>query len=249
LGLIAFNIIRPNLWCHRLCPLGAAQQFLGMIGRRFHRRADAPPAEHAFETEAPVHPQGVQRRFFLLALFGGIVGGIFLVKKSAATVIRPPGAVNENIFTALCSRCGNCINVCPESIIIPDFGSSGLRGLLAPVLKYRLGYCDEWCSKCLLACPTSAIRRLSLKQKRLTVIGTARIDKSLCLAWTNRKDCLVCQEFCPYQAIAIVPSGGVNCPEVTGEVCRGCGACENHCPAVPKPAITVMGIPAQKTLN
>lgn len=183
-----------------------------------------------------------------MALLGGIAGWAFGAKKSWATVIRPPGAVNENIFMGLCSRCGNCINVCPENIIIPDFGSSGLRGLLTPILKYGRGYCNEWCAKCLLTCPTSAIRRLSLEQKRLTAIGAAQIDKSLCLAWTSRQDCMVCQEFCPYQAIAAVTNNGVNCPEVKKEICRGCGACENHCPAIPKKAITVQGVPAQKQL-
>lgn len=260
LGLIVLNIIRPNLWCHRLCPLGAAQQFLGMAGRSIHHRRTTSPtgqaqfngassaAEEMFESKGSVPPSGVKRRFFLMFLLGGITGWIFVTKKSGAAVIRPPGAVDENIFTGLCSHCGNCINVCPESIIIPDFGSSGLRGLLTPILKYRHGYCNEWCSKCLDSCPTSAIRRLSLEQKRLTIIGRTQIDKSLCLAWTSRKHCMVCQEFCPYQAIVSVKNGGVNCPEVKEGVCRGCGACEHQCPAIPKQAIVVQGIPAQRTI-
>lgn len=263
LGLIALNLIRPNLWCHRLCPLGATQQLLGMAGRRFHGRLAPPQAGQAqcsgcsaaatmqtteIQIQEPAQPAGVKRRFFLMALFGGIVGWAFVTKKTGAMVIRPPGAVNENIFTGLCSRCGHCINVCPESIIFPDFGSSGLRGLLSPILKYQHGYCNEWCSKCLDACPTSAIRRLSLEQKRVTAIGTAQIDKSLCLAWSNRQDCMVCQEFCPYQAIAIIESGGVNCPEVKEWICRGCGACENQCPAIPKQAIVVQCIPSQRTV-
>ena len=314
LVLIALNIIRPNLWCHRLCPLGAMQQYLGMAGRRSPKglwragrivipdlsravhgeignpgNPDAesgldsrfPPSRsplwrakgllrgssfgyegwkgrgndmkegshfHGNETRELVPPTGVKRRFFLMALLGGIAGWAFVAKKTAA-VVRPPGAVNEDIFTGLCSRCGSCINVCPENIIIPDFGKSGLRGLLTPVLKYKHKYCNEWCAKCLLACPTLAIRRLSLEQKRLLAIGTARIDKSLCLAWTNRQDCMVCQEFCPYQAIAAVTSNGVNCPEVKDWVCRGCGACESQCPAIPGKAITVQGRPDQKIIK
>ncbi|MDO9542372.1 MAG: 4Fe-4S binding protein [Kiritimatiellia bacterium] len=261
LALVALNIFRPNLWCHRLCPLGVAQQFLGMAGRRFHNQPAPPQAEQvgfsgcspsigeAAKIQEPVPPPGVKRRFFLMALLGGMAGWALTVNKSRAVVVRPPGAVNENIFTGLCSRCGHCINVCPESIVIPDFGSSGLRGLLTPVLRYSRGYCNEWCSKCLLACPTTAIRRLSLEQKRATVIGTARIDKSLCLAWSKQQDCMVCQEFCPYQAVAIVKNGGVNCPEVKEEVCRGCGACESQCPAIPEKAITVRGAPAQRTVS
>ena len=260
LGLIALNFFRPNLWCHRICPLGAAQQFIGMAGRRFHSRPASPQVEQtqfpgcapAPEEEAkiqePASLPGVQRRFFLLSLLGGIAGWALVANKSRATVVRPPGAVNENIFTGLCSRCGHCINVCPESIIMPDFGSSGLRGLLTPVLKYNRKYCNEWCSKCLASCPTLAIRRLSLEQKRTTAIGTAGIDRSLCLAWSKQQDCMVCQEFCPYQAIAAVKSKGVNCPEVKNEVCRGCGACESQCPAIPEKAITVQGLPSQRAV-
>jgi ferredoxin-type protein NapF len=291
LTLAALNIFRPNLWCHRLCPLGATQHFIGLAGRRFRQRriptvtgqlsdsderwpsrsplrpsasqglaaatdllAETPargptPPKSAFwlrRLEAAGPPtKGVGRRFFLSALLGAMAGWALIANKSRAAVVRPPGAVAEDLFTGLCARCGNCVNVCPESIIVPDLGSSGLRGLLTPVLTYKKAYCNEWCSKCLLVCPTRAIRRLSLDQKRALAVGKARIDKSLCLAWSKRQDCMVCQEFCPYQAIAIVQNDGVNCPEMKNEVCRGCGACESQCPAIPIRAITVQGARSQ----
>ena len=256
LGLIVLNIIRPNLWCRRLCPLGAAQYFLGMAGRRFYppqpqNSACSADSGRSGEPHESFPRPGVKRRFFLLALLGGIAGWILIPKKSGAVVsfVRPPGSVDENIFTGLCTRCGNCINVCPENIIFPDFGSSGISGLLTPILRFRGNYCNEWCSKCVDSCPTAAIRRISLEQKRLTAIGTSQINKSLCLAWTARQDCMVCQEFCPYQAIAIVKSGGVNCPEVIEALCRGCGACQSQCPAIPDKAITVRGIPSQRIIK
>jgi len=256
MGLVLLNIIWPNLWCQRLCPLGAAQHFLGMAGRPrpklcivAGRRFLSPQAQKNEHSES-LPRSGVKRRFFLLTLLGGIAGLILMPRKSLAAVsfVRPPGSVNENIFTGLCTRCGNCINVCPESIIFPDFGSSGISGFLTPILRFSGKYCNEWCSKCVDSCPTAAIRRISLEQKRLTVIGTSRINKSLCLAWTYKQDCMVCQEFCPYQAIAIVKNGGVNCPEVNEALCRGCGACESQCPAIPDKAITVRGLPCQRTI-
>ena len=255
LGLIVLNIIWPNLWCRRLCPLGAAQHFLGMAGRRFY----PPRAQNSVCSAAAGEPEsheslpwsGVNRRFFLLTLSGAIAGLILRPGKSGAavSVVRPPGSVNENIFTGLCTRCGNCINVCPENIIFPDFGSSGIGGFLTPILRFRSGYCNEGCFKCVDSCPTAAIRRISLEQKRLTVIGMSQVNKSLCLAWTYKQNCMVCQEFCPYQAIAIVENGGVNCPEVKEDLCRGCGACESQCPAIPDRAITVRGLPFQRTIK
>lgn len=255
LGLIVLNIVRPNLWCRRLCPLGAAQHFLGMAGRRFYPQqaqnyVSSADSGHKNEPHESFLRSGVNRRFFLLTLLGGIAGWILAPKKSlaAVSVVRPPGAVNENIFAGLCTRCGNCINVCPESIIFPDFGASGISGFLTPILKYDRRYCSEWCYKCVDSCPTAAIRRISLEQKRLIAVGAARINKSRCLAWTARQDCIVCQEFCPYQAIAIVENGGVNCPEVMEALCRGCGACQSQCPAIPDKAIIVHGLPSQRTI-
>jgi Pyruvate/2-oxoacid:ferredoxin oxidoreductase delta subunit len=43
---------------------------------------------------------------------------------------------------------------------------------------------------------------------------------------------MVCDEFCPYQAIETVWRGEIACPEVIAEKCRGCGGCEHNCPAV-----------------
>ncbi|MDD5482311.1 MAG: 4Fe-4S binding protein [Kiritimatiellae bacterium] len=259
LALLILNFLRPNVWCRWLCPLGAAQQFLGTAGSTLYHHLDCcrPASQACGKTNSsglaediaqtneikPAPPaKGIQRRVFLMTCLGGIAGWAFTARKTRAAVVRPPGAVREDIFTGLCARCGNCINVCPENIIVPDFGASGLRGLLTPVLKYDRGhYCNEWCAKCLRACPTSAIRRFSPEQKRLLAIGTAHIDKSLCLAWNDRQDCMVCQEFCPYQAVSIVKHEGVNCPEVREEICRGCGACESQCPALPARAIIVRG--------
>ena len=52
---------------------------------------------------------------------------------------------------------------------------------------------------------------------------------------------MVCHEFCPYLAIRTVTHRGVNCPEVDPAMCRGCGACQANCPALPVKAIVVGG--------
>jgi len=147
--------------------------------------------------------------------------------------------VAEPVFWGLCSRCGSCMRACPESIIVPDWGIGGPGSMLTPRLDFSRRYCNEWCRVCTGVCPTGAIRRLSLEDKRALSIGMAQVDRTHCLAWKDSQYCMVCYEFCSYQAVRIVEHNGVNCPEVNEAQCRGCGACQSHCPAELPRAIVV----------
>lgn len=220
--VLLVSLLRPHLWCLRLCPLGGLQDQLHALGRLTRRETD--PA----------------RRLFLGAAGGG-AAALLLARQTgtAAGVLRPPGAAAESAFKALCARCGACVKACPHKIIHPDLGEAGLGGLLAPVIRYGNGYCFEQCKACTEVCPTGAIRHLSLEQKRRLALGTAVVEKSRCLAWHDSLYCMVCQEFCPYSAIEAVEQKGVNCPVVDPNRCRGCGACQNDCPAQPVKAIRV----------
>jgi len=60
---------------------------------------------------------------------------------------------------------------------------------------------------------------------------------------------MVCHEYCPFQAILPVEHKGVNCPKVDELVCRGCGACQSHCPALPVKAIIVHGTAQRKAIS
>jgi ferredoxin-type protein NapF len=236
--IILSSIMAPNAWCYRLCPLGATQDLLGLLGTRI--RGHHHSASHNLLEAA--HP-AVRRRTFLFALLGG-TGALTMrhyLPAAAPLPIRPPGAREETAFTGLCARCGHCMRSCPNRIIQPDLGHSGLAGLLTPVLNFSENYCDEWCNDCAKACPTSAIERVSMEEKRNLSLGTAQVNKSLCLAWKDGKACMVCQEFCPYLAVKLVEHRGVHCPEVDPEQCRGCGACQLNCPAMPQKAIVVRG--------
>ena len=116
-------------------------------------------------------------------------------------------------------------------------------GLLAPMVDYSQAYCFEFCNECTTACPTGAIEPLLLESKRHRAMGLAEVDPGKCIAWHDRQYCMVCQEFCPYLAIEEVTHRGVHCPVVKPEMCRGCGACQVNCPALPDKAIVVKSIP------
>ena len=59
---------------------------------------------------------------------------------------------------------------------------------------------------------------------------------------TKGTDCAACSEHCPTKAVDTIPYGeNLRLPQVTDDLCIGCGACEYACPAQPKKAIVIAG--------
>jgi polyferredoxin len=190
-----------------------------------------------------------------LASFGIAIAGIALFRSDALAKredsfnLRPPGA-RENVLLDKCVRCGECMRACPTSALQPALSESGLEGLWTPLVVPRLGYCDYSCNACGQVCPVQAIPALDLEDKRQQVIGRAYIDQNRCIAWSDHKDCIVCEEMCPLsekavylQEAEVKDSQGVSrtiqLPSVDRELCIGCGICEYKCPVNGESAIRV----------
>jgi MauM/NapG family ferredoxin protein len=165
-------------------------------------------------------------------------------------VIRPPGALPEEEFLDKCIRCGKCMKVCPTNGLQPTFLEAGVEGIGTPILVPRVGNCEYICVSCTRVCPTNAIKELNEVEKKKVKIGTARIDTTRCIPWSEYEDCLVCEEQCPIPTKAIkfefrdiVTFTGdirrIKLPIVLKDKCIGCGACENKCPVKPQAAIIV----------
>lgn len=159
--------------------------------------------------------------------------------------LRPPGALPEKQFLELCTRCDECVKVCPTNTLQPALFEAGAEGLFTPIVVPRIAECREKCVACSEVCPTGAIQPIRIEDKnpRLTdnpaLIGVATIDRNTCRAWYKNQKCSVCDEQCPYDAIASPVVDGMQRPFVMEQFCVGCGSCERECPVEPTAAIRI----------
>ena len=82
----------------------------------------------------------ISRRRFLRGDFSG--------SRSAP---RPPWARAEAAFAAACTRCRDCVNACPQRILVLD-------GAGRPTVDFGRGECT-FCGKCVEACTPRALER------------------------------------------------------------------------------------------
>ena len=132
------------------------------------------------------------------------------------------------------------MRVCPSQIIHPDTGQSGILGFMSSIVRYETDYCIEECNACTNVFPGRALQPLNLEQKQAYIIGTAQLDKALCLHGIS--DCDACVNACLFDAIKIYWDKEANesCFVVDSMKCNGCGACEVCCPTGDIKAIKVL---------
>lgn len=141
---------------------------------------------------------------------------LFGRKLQAPSAPRPPWARPN--FIDLCTRCGDCVSVCPTQII--KVGDAGF-----PTVNFSNGECT-FCGDCSKACTPKAILQNAAPAWSLRVAM-----KDSCLA-LHGVECRICGEMCDERAIVFeLAVGQVAKPHINAEQCTGCGACVAPCPS------------------
>jgi ferredoxin-type protein NapF len=186
----------------------------------------------------------LSRRGFLSSIGTGLAASFLILttpksRFRSERLIRPPGAIPEEVFNQTCLRCSQCLEACLTNTLQPSIWEAGLKGLWTPRMDLRYAGCEQNCNRCGKVCPSQAIRSLDLEEKKHAKVGTAVIDRDLCLVWRQDQICLICDEACPYNAIVFKEVNNLRRPFVIENKCNGCGYCENRCPIEGRSAIVV----------
>ena len=221
-------------------------------------KKDAIKFEYRYKKQSPAIQEDINntRRTFLLTSGAALTTVALANTKNlignndsmlSRKPIMPPGASNLEHFNSHCTGCQLCVTKCPMQVLKPAALQYGITGITQPHLAFSTHiFCSYDCNICSSVCPTGALKHLPLEEKKVTQIGVAHFRKEKCVVFVNERDCGACSEHCPTQAVHMIPyKNGLTIPEVTEDICIGCGACESICPARPYQAIYVEGSATQ----
>lgn len=152
--------------------------------------------------QAYLHPATLSRRGLFQRLF---TASDIAPQKNHPS--RPPFAAREDLFSAACNGCGECVSACPN----------GLIHLTQQKAELQIDYlaCD-FCGKCADACPPHALHPHFPADTKLRPHFAAT-----CLI-QQHQPCTDCQTACPQQAISADLS-------LNHASCSGCGECKIAC--------------------
>ena len=246
--------------CENVCPTGCIDQKKNEVKRAYCVMCldcltvcprTGPTFSFLWKRSEKEKAPDLERRNFLLALSAGAAvglagGGLFkaISKKRSKEesekelLVRPPGAVSESSFLAKCTACGLCVSKCPQKVL-----TLGPGGFGAPRLDFKHGACSINCVKCSSICPTGALRKIDPERKKTFVIGKAKFNAKLCIAFQGEGTCGKCASACPTAAITLRANGT---PKLEAEKCLGCGGCQHVCPTG---AMQITGVPIQHYLD
>ncbi|MFH1092549.1 MAG: 4Fe-4S binding protein [Candidatus Omnitrophota bacterium] len=236
--------------CIDNCPIGINRFGFSNAGNKNKTGGEAASLKNA---------KGISRRDFLFYITAGLGAGLIGKQITAGQssyyrdiIIRPPASLKEDEFLNRCVRCGNCMKVCITNGLQPIMFEAGIAGIWTPQLVPEIGYCEYKCTLCGQVCPTGAIKKINIAQKLKTRLGIGVIDRNICLPWVKKRECIVCEEFCPVKKKAIklkkekIDGQLVLRPYVDAELCIGCGVCQTKCPVRPVRAIKMLPIKADR---
>lgn len=135
--------------------------------------------------------------------------------------LRPPWALEEFDFTETCTRCGKCIEICPEKILLEG-------GSKFPVVEFKRGECT-FCEECVTCCEPKALRFASDANHGEPWSLEVRVSHT-CIAQKGVV-CQICGDQCLERVFRFRPRvGGAVQMEMDMDKCSGCGACIAPCP-------------------
>lgn len=173
-----------------------------------------------------------------LATSGGMLWSYLVLQnaRAAPLALRPPGALADKDFNALCIKCGRCVDACPyDTLKLAAVADRAPLG--TPYFEPRMVPCylchDIPCKN---ACPTGALSP-ELEDVMQSRMGLAFIDTEHCLSWQGLR-CEICYRVCPLREKAIsvetrrrgLSKHAMLLPVVHSGDCTGCGICEGACP-------------------
>lgn len=139
--------------------------------------------------------------------------------------IRPPYTkLNEMVFFDACTGCGDCIEACPEDLLL-----SGYQG--RPEVDFTNSYCTfcgacaQSCSHGILVSPSQDEAPSQSRAWPLKVHVTSQCLEARAVA------CRACESSCGYDAMRFRPQlGGRTALIIDADRCTGCGECLASCP-------------------
>lgn len=176
---------------------------------------------------------GADRRGFLRGTLGRLAGAVAdraERRLAPGCYVRPPGAGPEAEFLALCTRCGDCVGVCPVHAIRLAPVDAGLAAG-SPVLDASIQACVMCADMpCARACGTGALVPPAAGWEGVRM-GELRLDPDRCITFHGAA-CDACARACPVGAAALsIDEQGH--PLVRPEGCVGCGVCVTACVTLP----------------
>jgi len=178
-------------------------------------------------------PRATDRRSFFRDAIGK------LVKEATARTVRrvaprrtfrPPGAASEIEFLATCTRCGDCIDVCPVHAILKAPADAGLAAgtpWIDPAAQACV-VCEDM--PCARVCETGALVVPADGWASIRM-GELRLDPVRCITFQGVA-CGVCARVCPVGEQALTMDAGGR-PVIRPEGCVGCGVCVTACVTSP----------------